>query len=150
MAQDLLLIGCGKMGGALLTGWLAADLVERVVVVEPSEAGLPAGLGDDPRVTHLRDAGALPDDAAPAIAVLAVKPQRMEEVIPVCRRLADRGTCFLSIAAGKTLAWFEDRLGADAAIVRAMPNTPAAIGRGVTALVANHAPRPSGWMPASA
>lgn len=127
----LLLVGCGKMGGALLRGWLDRGLPPaEVAIVEPNAKticeSLPAGL------RLLPDAAALPADFAPAVVVLAVKPQAMDGVLPAYRRFVRPGTVFLSIAAGKTIAFFERHLGAEAAILRAMPNTPAAIGRGIT------------------
>ena len=130
MGSKLLLVGCGKMGQALLGGWLAAGSVQRCLVVEPLAAELPAG-----PVERLADAGAIPADFVPDAIVLAVKPQVMADVLPAYRRFAGQAL-FLSIAAGKTLASFETALGA-AAIVRAMPNTPAAVGRGITVACAN-------------
>jgi len=143
MVRGLLLIGCGKMGGALLTGWLTAGLVDRVVVLEPSADALPGdalpanALLDDKRVVHATAPADLPDGFVPEVVVLAVKPQVMDDVMAVCRDVAGPDTCFLSIAAGRPLAWFAERLGDGAPMVRAMPNTPAAIGQGVTVLVAN-------------
>ena len=136
----LLLVGCGKMGGALLRGWLAGGLSpQETIVVEPQEAGRTAlaGLG----VTVLADPGGLSPDFAPRTVVLAVKPQQMEAMLPAYRRLVRPGTFFLSIAAGKTIGYLERHLGAGtaagAAIVRAMPNTPAAVGRGISVACAN-------------
>lgn len=137
MGASLLLIGCGKMGGALLGGWLAAGGVERVVVVEP--AGLPPDLSGRPGVTAVTSAEDVPDDLAPDVVVLAVKPQMMDRVLPALRDRAVPDTVFLSIAAGRTLASFEAVLGEGVAVVRAMPNTPAQVGRGITAAVANPA-----------
>jgi pyrroline-5-carboxylate reductase len=122
----LLLVGCGKMGGALLRGWRESRAVDRVAVVEPA-----GGEGVHP------DADSLPQDLAPDVIVLAVKPQMMEGALPSYRRFARPGAMFLSIAAGKTLAYFARHLGPDAAVVRAMPNTPAAVGRGITVACAN-------------
>ncbi len=140
--SDLLLVGCGRMGSALVKGWLAGKAADRIWAVEPADLGLA-----DPRLHHVRDAAGLPADLAPEVVVLAVKPQMMPEALPVYRRFASRrptgpGTLFLSIAAGRTLAWLEQGLGAEAAIVRAMPNTPAAIGQGISVLVANAAVTP--------
>ncbi|HET8729332.1 MAG TPA: pyrroline-5-carboxylate reductase [Alphaproteobacteria bacterium] len=132
MTHTVLLVGCGKMGGALLDGWLKAGTVARVHVVEPGGASLPA----DPAVHRVAGADDLPADLSPDAVVLAVKPQAMDQVAPAYARFADRSV-FLSIAAGKTIAYFADRLGEGAAIVRAMPNTPAAIGKGVTVLAAS-------------
>jgi len=80
---------------------------------------------------------ALPPDIRPAVIVLAVKPQKMHEVAPAYRSLAGAETVFLSIAAGKTLGNLQDVLGDTSAIVRAMPNTPAAVRRGIAVVCAN-------------
>ncbi len=141
MQRPLLLVGCGKMGGAMLSGWTRSGIAAAgVVVVEPG--GLPAGLAG-PSVTAVADAAALPDGLDPEIVVFAVKPQQMDKVAPAYARFAKRGTAFLSIAAGTTIGYFAARLGADAAIVRAMPNTPAAIGQGITVAAANAATTPA-------
>lgn len=133
----LLLIGCGKMGGAMLAGWLEGpEAAGGVHVVEPHPAGM-GELARHPRVTVHAGAESVPDDLAPGTVVLAVKPQSMDDALVPLKRFVAPGTCFLSIAAGKTLGYFEKRLGAAAAVVRAMPNTPAAVGRGITAYVAN-------------
>lgn len=130
VARDgLVLLGCGKMGQAMLSGWLAAGLPpERFAIVEPKPAPHLAGLG-------VRINPPLPAKAA--AVVLAVKPQFMEEALPQVAPLAGSGTIFLSIAAGLKLSWFEARLGAGTPVVRAMPNTPAAVGRGISALIPN-------------
>jgi pyrroline-5-carboxylate reductase len=122
----LLLVGCGKMGGAMLRGWRERHAADRFVVVEP------AG-GED----VFRDAESLPQDLSPDVIVLAVKPQMMDAALPSYRRFARPGALLLSIAAGKTLAYFARHLGPEAAVVRAMPNTPAAVGRGITVACAN-------------
>jgi pyrroline-5-carboxylate reductase len=127
----IVLVGCGKMGGALLAGWRERRIAPRFIVVEPAD--VPAA----PDVTHHRSPAALPADLAPAAIVLAVKPQSLDEVLPPYRGLAQRGVPFLSIAAGKTLGYFARQLGAAAAVVRSMPNTPAAIGRGIAVACAN-------------
>ena len=132
--RPILLVGCGKMGGALLTGWRARAIAKSYVVVEPA---IPAGLRAAEIVVHA-DPAQLAADLAPAAIVFAVKPQSLDEVAPHYRRFA--GTApFLSIAAGKTIGYFQRQLGPAAAIVRAMPNTPAAIGRGIAVLCANAA-----------
>lgn len=135
MGVALLLVGCGKMGGAMLNGWLAAGTASRVVVVEP--AGLPPELAAKPGVSGATGPQDLPAGFAPDVVVLAVKPQVMESVLPGYAPLAAGGAVFLSIAAGKTIGFFERHLGAGTAIVRAMPNTPAAIGRGFSVAVPN-------------
>jgi len=135
-AAPLLLVGCGKMGGALLSGWLERGLAaDAVTVVEPfaDTARAIAKLG----VTVVPDIESIAAGYAPAVVVLAVKPQQMDPVAGACARFAGPGAVFLSIAAGKTIGYFESHLGAGAAIVRAMPNTPAAVGQGMTVLCAN-------------
>ncbi|MBP2311993.1 pyrroline-5-carboxylate reductase [Azospirillum soli] len=140
MAQGctLLLVGCGKMGGAMLDGWLAAGTASRVVVVEPSGV-LPDSVKGNPAVSAAAGADDLPAGFAPDVVVLAVKPQVMDAVVPTYKGLVRPGTVFLSIAAGKTIGYFERLLGDKAAVVRSMPNTPAAIGRGMTVAVPNTA-----------
>ncbi|HSR71456.1 MAG TPA: pyrroline-5-carboxylate reductase [Kiloniellales bacterium] len=132
----LLLVGCGKMGGALLGGWLARGVsADQVTVIEPQAEAL-ARIGVE-NVRRIENTAALPAGYAPAVVVLAVKPQQMDAVLPPLASLAGPGTVFLSIAAGRTIASYEKALGEAAAIVRAMPNTPAAVGRGMTVLCAN-------------
>ncbi|HYD31735.1 MAG TPA: pyrroline-5-carboxylate reductase [Azospirillaceae bacterium] len=135
VGSSLLLVGCGKMGGAMLEGWLKADQVDRVVVVEPHDAGFQ--VGNHPRVLRCSSVKAVPAQFSPDVVVLAVKPQTMDQVVPDYAGFTKPGTLFLSIAAGKTLGWLEARLGDKAAIVRAMPNTPAAIGRGMSVCCPN-------------
>lgn len=135
-ALRLLLVGCGRMGSAMLDGWLRGSDVAGVAVVEPS-AGTNAAVDADPRVSRYADPAALPADFVPDVVILAVKPQMMAAALPAYRRFVRDETVFLSVAAGWTLASFARALGETARVVRAMPNTPAAIGRGVTALVPN-------------
>jgi pyrroline-5-carboxylate reductase len=136
VARRLLLVGCGKMGGALLDGWLAGGIVAAdIVVVEPAAGGALS----DPSPRFVAEAAAIGSDFAPTVVVFAVKPQIMDQAAPHYARYAGAGTVFLSIAAGKTIAGFEAALGAGAAVVRAMPNTPAAIGRGISVACANAA-----------
>ncbi len=136
-ASPLLLVGCGKMGGAMLAGWLdGPEAAGGVHVVEPHAADM-GELASHPGVTVHASAETVPDGLAPGTVVLAVKPQSMDGALAPLTRFVAPGTCFLSIAAGKTLGYFEKQLGGSAAVVRAMPNTPAAVGRGITAYVAN-------------
>src|SRR5262245_32005607 len=129
----LLLVGCGKMGGAMLEGWLEQGLQPAdLAVIEPSEANRPKVAG----AAMVAATDQLPAGFAPDIVVLAVKPQTMNDVLPTLRRFVGESTTFLSIAAGKTIGYFRAGLGEAARIVRAMPNTPAAVRRGVTVCVA--------------
>src|SRR4051812_32566526 len=129
----LVLVGCGKMGGALLRGWLARGVDPRQMTAIDIN---PVGLDDvkTKGVTIVTKAAELPAGLRPALLLLAVKPQFMDDALPDYRRFVGPDATFLSIAAGKTLAYFKDRLGADAEIVRSMPNTPAAVRRGITAV----------------
>jgi pyrroline-5-carboxylate reductase len=128
---DLLLVGCGKMGGAMLEGWLARGLsAADVVVAEPVDALRP-------RTSGVRAVASTSDVAkTPEIVVLAVKPQSMDGVLPDLKRFADEGAVFLSIAAGKTLKYFSRHLGTTAKVVRSMPNTPAAVRQGISVATA--------------
>ena len=132
MGHRVLLVGCGKMGGALLTGWLGAGSASRVDVVEPSADQVP----DDPTVFRYDTIDDVPADTPPDIVVFAIKPQIADSVVPPYARFTRPGTVFLSVAAGRTIDYFRDRLGPEAAIIRVMPNTPAAIGQGISVLVA--------------
>jgi pyrroline-5-carboxylate reductase len=140
MTGPLLLLGCGKMGGALLKGWLAqgiAGTAERpVLVVEPSAEAVRAFLGAK-HLSHVPSPDRLPAGFKPAIVVLAVKPQTMDQALAGIAAARESNPLFLSIAAGKTLGYFARHLGADAAVVRSMPNLPASVGRGATVAVAN-------------
>jgi len=133
LSHTILLAGVGKMGGALLQGWLALGLSpEKVAVIEP----LPS-----PDLAALSKQGLRlnpPHDVVGAVAavVVAVKPQIAPEVLPALAPFVGAGTVVVSIMAGRTLGFLADSLPR-AGLVRAMPNTPAAIGRGITVAVAN-------------
>lgn len=124
----LLLIGCGRMGSALLAGWREAGLAE-AVIVDPARPELAAPA----RV--VTEAAAIPRDFAPRAVIFAIKPQEAETTLAHYARFR-AGAVFLSIMAGRTIAGMERLLGAGSAIVRAMPNTPAAIRQGITAAYA--------------
>jgi pyrroline-5-carboxylate reductase len=130
VAQNgLVLLGCGKMGSAMLQGWLAGGLPPASVwVQDPHPSDWLRAIG-----VHLNKG--LP--AAPAIVLIAVKPQMMASALPGLAALGNSETLFLSIAAGTTIASYEQILGAKTKVIRAMPNTPAAVGRGISAIVGN-------------
>lgn len=135
LAGTLVLVGAGKMGGAMLEGWLkgGAD-PSRIVALDPSppaevkELLARHGVRLNPDVAGIVDA---------EVVVVAVKPQLMEDVLPGVTALKSSKPLVLSVAAGKTIASFERHFGADAAVIRTIPNTPAAVGRGITAMAAN-------------
>lgn len=133
----LLLAGGGKMGSALLAGWLRSGLAAGDAWVVEPEPGRRAALAREHGVHTAGDATALPDGPAPRTLVVAVKPQVLDAALPPLRKALAPGTLVLSIAAGKTIATLESLLGAGRPVVRAMPNTPAAVGRGATVLCAN-------------
>ncbi|MBA4208572.1 MAG: pyrroline-5-carboxylate reductase [Parvibaculum sp.] len=134
--RPLVLVGAGKMGSALLSGWLQGGLSPSLVYVREPQAtdeirALEAkGLKLNAPVAEIAA-------AQPALVLLAVKPQAMGAVLPELRPLVRPETVFLSIAAGTGLERLEELLGADVAAIRAMPNTPAAVGRGITVAHAN-------------
>jgi pyrroline-5-carboxylate reductase len=129
----LLLVGAGKMGSAMLDGWLARGLNPRkALVIEPHPAKPVKALTR--RGLKLNPKGNATETAA---IVIAVKPQTAPDAVPPLGAYAGKSTLVLSIMAGRTLRFLEDRLPPKTAIVRAMPNTPAAIGRGITVAVAN-------------
>jgi pyrroline-5-carboxylate reductase len=131
----LLLVGCGKMGIAMLAGWRARGLpADHIQVVDPGAEQRAAAAAHGVAAHAAPDA--LPATFVPDIILLAVKPQGMDAVAPLYARFAGT-SCFLSIAAGKTMATLDRLLGGRAAIVRSIPNTPAAVGRGITGAVAN-------------
>lgn len=130
-AGGLVLLGCGKMGSAMLAGWLARGLPPASVwVMDPAPSDWLRGQG-----VHLNET--LPE--TPALVLVAVKPQMMAEALPTLQAMGNGSTVFVSVAAGTPVSYFEKVLGAQTPIVRAMPNTPAAISRGITAIVGNAA-----------
>ncbi|MEO6299654.1 MAG: pyrroline-5-carboxylate reductase [Paracoccaceae bacterium] len=130
VARDgLVLLGCGKMGTALLTGWLAEGIpATSFWVIEPNPTDWLLSKG-----VHLNE----PLPKSPAVALVAVKPQMMGAALPALQALGNGPTLFISIAAGTSIATFEAALGARTPIVRTMPNTPAMVGRGITGICAN-------------
>ena len=136
MTGPVVLVGCGNMGRAMLEGWLASGRLKpgQALVVEPTDAlrARAAALG----AAALTDAGEIGADVAPRLVVFAVKPQVILDVIPPYARFKGSAT-YVSVAAGTPIAAFERLLGGDAAVIRCMPNTPAAIGKGMMVTVAN-------------
>ena len=127
--RGLVLLGCGKMGSAMLEGWLDRGLpTGSVWVIDPNPSDWLQGTG-----VHLNED--LPDN--PALVLVAVKPQMMGDALPSLQALGNGTTLFVSVAAGIPIATFERLLGSETPVVRAMPNTPATIGRGITVATAN-------------
>ncbi|AGB71907.1 MULTISPECIES: pyrroline-5-carboxylate reductase [Rhizobium] len=130
----IVLIGAGNMGGALLTGWLKNGVPgSSVIVVDPNPAEAMRKMIADAGANHVNE---VPKGVKAGVLFIAVKPQLMDAVLPPFKPLVGETTVVVSIAAGKTLSALETHLG-KAAMVRAMPNTPAMVGRGVTGAFAN-------------
>lgn len=128
--RGLVLVGCGFMGKALLKGWLTAGVPpSSIYVQDPSPSDWLSAQ------TGLQINQPLPND--PAIVVIATKPQILNKVLPSLSHFGNGQTIFVSIAAGAPIALFEEHLGVETPIVRAMPNLPATVGAGITALFAN-------------
>lgn len=133
--NGVLVIGCGKMGGSILNGFLAAGADKSAVrVVEPN-AEIRENLAKRGITAFENIAQA--DGFSPAVVFTAVKPFLIADVIGGVKPFTDKGAVLFTIVAGKPIAFYETHLGKQAAIVRAMPNTPAAIGKGITGLIAN-------------
>ena len=137
--QQISLLGWGKMGSAMLEGWLADTTLDaNFTVIEPHQTHL-GWLEHKKTVRLYADcAAAIADGASVStMIVLAVKPQMMDDAIADLGVMKHADCAYLSIAAGISTGWLKQRLGDDAIVIRAMPNTPAAIGKGITALYAD-------------
>jgi pyrroline-5-carboxylate reductase len=135
LPKSLVLVGAGKMGGALLQGWLALGLApSALTVIDPAAsaelqaAAAEKGFRLNPEASTVRPAEVL---------VLAIKPQTLESAAEAINPLVGSNTTVISIMAGKTVRDITERLGHARAVVRAMPNTPASVGRGITGAFAN-------------
>ncbi len=125
------MLGCGKMGSAMLEGWLKRGLDAAAVhVIDPYPSDWLSAQG----VAINAD---LPAD--PAVLMIAVKPQMMQAALPQVARFGGGGTLILSVAAGTPVTAYESAFGSGTRVVRSMPNTPAAVGKGITAIVGNTA-----------
>ena len=132
----VVLAGAGKMGAALLQGWMARGLpASSIIIQDPAPS---AGAAELARRHGIRTVASITSlDRAPSVIVAAVKPQAMDPVFSALAKFAGPNTVVLSIAAGRSIASFEKYLPVGVAVVRAMPNTPAAIGRGITGAASN-------------
>jgi len=130
----ILLVGCGRMGSAMLSGWRERGLAPSYAVDPAPAAASFAG----PDMTVVASLAEVPDSFAPSAVVVAVKPQNAADTLPAYARYAGHAV-FLSIMAGRTIGGIQSLVGGNAAIVRAMPNTPAAVRQGVTVACATSA-----------
>ena len=128
-ARGLILIGCGRMGSAMLAGWLDSDIpASSIWISDPQPSAWLATTG-----VNLNKS--LPEN--PAVCLIAVKPQIIFEAVSSLNDYKQSETLFISIAAGITLKQLEQEISPDSSIIRAMPNTPSAVGKGITALIGN-------------
>jgi pyrroline-5-carboxylate reductase len=140
-SRELWLVGAGRMGSALLGGWIKSGLVSQAAparVIEPAPPMSLAALEAGGLVVKV--APPFSPDETEKLMVLAVKPQTLDAALAGLRPLVGKGTALLSIVAGRTIASIAKGLGASAptpAVIRSMPNTPAAIGEGITAAFAS-------------
>lgn len=126
------------MGSAMLAGWLDQGLQsEAVHIVDPYQDSIKANFPNVEKKQLHKTINNVPKRLKPSIIIVAVKPQMMGEALASLKELKITDGVILSIAAGKNIAFFEDLFGKKQAIIRAMPNTPAAIGKGVTVCIAN-------------
>ena len=138
IAGPVVLVGAGKMGAAMLDGWVARGIdPAKVAVIEPQPSLQVARYGSNG--LKINPQGSL----QAAVIIIAVKPQAASDVMPSLARFITPSTVAVSIMAGKTLKFLQDGFPAGTAIVRCMPNTPAAIGRGITVAVPNAAVTPA-------
>ncbi len=127
----VLLVGCGKMGGALLAGWQKSQNAPmRFSIIARSKPS-----GTHASAHYYSQLSEFPADETVDIIVFAVKPQQLSAILPEYRaRFEKASALYISIAAGKTIAYFKQHLGDNARIIRVMPNTPSLIGQGVSLL----------------
>ncbi len=136
MPRTLVLVGAGKMGGAMLEGWMLMGMrPDGVTILDPNISPEIAALGKSHGVSINPPLGEVqPSD----VFVLAIKPQSLDAVAPVLRAIIKQNALVISILAGKTIANIRDRIPVAHAVVRAMPNLPAAVRRGITGAAASH------------
>ena len=133
---NILLIGCGKMGSAMALGWNKAGLIERLRIVDPTE--IPENIKTISAVTHVKNIGDMSASAcAPDCVIMAVKPQMMKDICNSIKPFITAESVIISIAAGTPISLFESAFGTAQPVIRAMPNTPAAIRKGMTAAMPN-------------
>ncbi|HEX8165409.1 MAG TPA: pyrroline-5-carboxylate reductase [Beijerinckiaceae bacterium] len=134
LPSSLVLVGAGRMGGAMLEGWLSVGLDPAAVAVIDPKPSPEIETLCRARGIRLNPPGAV---EPPEVVVLAVKPQTLDAAAPGIVRLVGPGTLLVSILAGKTIANLRARIPAARAVVRAMPNLPASVGRGATGAAAS-------------
>ncbi len=129
----IVLIGCGRMGSALLKGWLKSN-VKAITVVEPKPSAELKKLAKAKKITLVTAPSQV--TGKPSVCVVAIKPQILKGEAPTLATFAEKGALMISIAAGTTVDAMRKAWGRRALIIRAMPNTPGAIGAGITGIYA--------------
>ena len=136
---NITMVGCGKMGASMIHGWLAANLINRAQILDPND--IDDSLSSHPDLFHVKLMESLfqeEKEHKTDVIILAVKPQIMDMICPQLQSILPNGIPVISIAAGKNIAFLQNSLSAATPIIRTMPNTPAAIGKGMTALCASN------------
>lgn len=124
------------MGGAMIHGWLKKSLLNHIDIVDPTPLTEPITQSD--RAFHVKQVASLTLDDTDLVT-LAVKPQIMDEICSELKGILPADLPILSIAAGKDIGYFEQQFSASQPIIRAMPNLPATIGEGISAITPNQA-----------
>lgn len=126
LTRPLLMIGCGNMAGAMLEGWLAAGADPRMITVVRPSGRAPA--------PGIRTLTTLPEDEAPALVLLGVKPQKLAGIAPALAPALEPETILVSILAGTPLATLRSLFPEPRTVVKAMPNLPVSLRKGVVEL----------------
>ncbi len=135
LSGRLVLIGAGKMGTAMLQGWLDAGITgDQVTIFDPAPPPETMAVIAQHAISHNPPVDSVEDIEA---ILVAVKPQMVDEVLPTMTGLASDKPLVVSVVAGKTIAAFRQHFGAATPVIRTIPNTPAAVGRGITAMAAS-------------
>ena len=135
--MHICLIGCGKMGTALLEGWSNLSVINQITVVEPNKINFSKNIKEKSNIYFYNHLSEIKFNDLLDVVILAVKPQIMEVVLLELKKLEIESSCWLTIAAGLPIKFYENILGKNQSIVRTIPNTPASILKGVTALFYN-------------
>lgn len=135
MAKSLLLVGCGRMGSALLSGVAKTQQFDDIYIIEPHS--IDASLTSQAYTTHYTELSELPKDVSIDVVILAVKPQVIGDMLAAYKTRFDADTIYISIIAGKTLGFFENHLNDSQPIIRTMPNLPITVNEGMVVGSAN-------------
>jgi pyrroline-5-carboxylate reductase len=137
LSGKLVLIGAGKMGTAMLEGWLKAGVRgDQVIIFDPAPPPETLALIEAHGITHNPDPASV---SGVEVVLVAIKPQMVDDVLPGLKPLASERPLVVSVVAGKTIAALKSHLGGDVPVIRTIPNTPSAVGRGITAMAPDDA-----------